>query len=141
MQDYNQSRLGHFHSPALEAGYNDVFTLSSHWLLVMIFLCSDWPLTLLWVWFYDSRSKSALIKTTLHDRRKILDISYLLISGDYIFENCFIPRYNHPARGDYSTEALIFKIAVARFLDIFRLRLGIIRQYSLRLRRIIVKYG
>ena len=25
-----------------------------------IFLCSDWPLGLLWFWFYDTRSKSAL---------------------------------------------------------------------------------
>ena len=33
--------------------------------------------------------------------------------------NCVISCYNHPARGDYDTEALVFKIATARFLDIF----------------------
>ena len=26
--------------------------------------------------------------------------------------------YNHPARGDYNTEALIFKKETARFLDV-----------------------
>ena len=26
--------------------------------------------------------------------------------------------YNHPALGDYNTEALIFKMAAARFLDV-----------------------
>ena len=26
---------------------------------------------------------------------------------------------NHPARGDYNTEALIFKMAAARFLNVF----------------------
>ena len=26
--------------------------------------------------------------------------------------------YNHSARGDYDTEALIFKVAAARFLDV-----------------------
>ena len=33
--------------------------------------------------------------------------------GDYI-----ISCYNHLARGDYNTEALIFKMATARFLDV-----------------------
>ena len=28
-------------------------------------------------------------------------------------------RYNHRAQGDYNTEVLIFKMAVARFLDVF----------------------
>ena len=27
--------------------------------------------------------------------------------------------YNHLARGDHNTEALIFKMAAARFLDVF----------------------
>ena len=26
--------------------------------------------------------------------------------------------YNHPEQGDYNTEALIFKLATARFLDV-----------------------
>ena len=26
--------------------------------------------------------------------------------------------YNHPVQGDYNTEALIFKLAAARFLDV-----------------------
>ena len=34
-------------------------------------------------------------------------------NGDYCL-------YNHPARGDYNTEVLIFKMAVARFLDVFK---------------------
>ena len=29
-------------------------------------------------------------------------------------------RYNHPARGDYNTGTLIFKIAATRFLDVFK---------------------
>ena len=37
----------------------------------------------------------------------------------WLVENYVISRYNHPARGDYNTEALIFKIATARFLDVF----------------------
>ena len=28
--------------------------------------------------------------------------------------------HNHPARGDYNTEALIFKMAAVRFLDVFK---------------------
>ena len=28
--------------------------------------------------------------------------------------------YNHLARGDYKTEALIFKMAAARLLDVFK---------------------
>ena len=28
-------------------------------------------------------------------------------------------RCNHPAQGDYNTEALIFKMVAARFRDIF----------------------
>ena len=28
--------------------------------------------------------------------------------------------YNHPARGDYNTEALILKMGAARFLDVFK---------------------
>ena len=34
-------------------------------------------------------------------------------------EDCVISRYNHPARGDYNTEALVLKMAAARFLDVF----------------------
>ena len=34
-----------------------VFTLSSHWLA--LFLTCDWPLKLLWFWFYDTPSKRA----------------------------------------------------------------------------------
>ena len=33
-----------------------------------------------------------------------------------LVENCVISCYNHQARGDYNTEALIFKMATARFL-------------------------
>ena len=33
-------------------------------------------------------------------------------------ENYIISRYNHPARGDYNTEALIFKMAAARFVGV-----------------------
>ena len=33
-------------------------------------------------------------------------------NGDYCL-------YNHLARGDYNTEALIFKMAAARFLGVF----------------------
>ena len=36
-----------------------------------------------------------------------------------LVENYVISRYNHPARGDYNTEALIFKIATAQFRDVF----------------------
>ena len=32
-------------------------------------------------------------------------------NGDYCL-------YNHPTRGDYNTEALIFKMAASRFLDV-----------------------
>ena len=35
-----------------------------------------------------------------------------------LVENYVIPCYNHPARGDYTTEAVIFKMAAARFLDV-----------------------
>ena len=38
----------------------------------------------------------------------------LLLVDDYV-----ILAINHPARGDYNTEALIFKMAAARFLDVF----------------------
>ena len=37
----------------------------------------------------------------------------LLLVEDYV-----ISRYNHPAGGDYNTEALIFKMAAARFLNV-----------------------
>ena len=30
-----------------------------------------------------------------------------------------ISCYNHPVDGDYNTETLIFKMAAARFLDVF----------------------
>ena len=36
-----------------------------------------------------------------------------------LVENYVISRYNHHARGDYNTEALIFKMATPRFLDDF----------------------
>ena len=37
-----------------------------------------------------------------------------------VVENYVISRYNHPARGDYNTEELIFKMTAARFfLDVF----------------------
>ena len=29
-------------------------------------------------------------------------------------------RYNHPSQGDYNSEALIFKMAAARFLDVLK---------------------
>ena len=38
----------------------------------------------------------------------------------WLVNNYFISRYNHPARGDYNTEALIFKMNVARFFDVFK---------------------
>ena len=37
----------------------------------------------------------------------------------WLVENYVISRYKYPARGDYNTEALIFKMAAARFLDVF----------------------
>ena len=37
----------------------------------------------------------------------------------WLVEDCIISFYNHPARGDYNTEALIFKMATAWFLDVF----------------------
>ena len=37
-----------------------------------------------------------------------------------LVENYVISRDKHPARGDYNTEALIFKMAVARFLDVLK---------------------
>ena len=37
----------------------------------------------------------------------------------WLVENYVTSRYNHPARGDYNTEALIFKMSVAQFLDVF----------------------
>ena len=37
----------------------------------------------------------------------------------WMVENYVISRYNHPAGSDYNTEALIFKMAAARFLDVF----------------------
>ena len=37
----------------------------------------------------------------------------------WLVENYVISRYNHPARGDYNTEAPIFKMATTRFLDVF----------------------
>ena len=36
----------------------------------------------------------------------------------WLVENYAISCYNHPARGDYNAEALIFKMATARFLDV-----------------------
>ena len=39
--------------------------------------------------------------------------------GLWFVEDWVISRYNHPARGDYNTIALIFKMATARFLDVF----------------------
>ena len=38
----------------------------------------------------------------------------------WLVENYVICRYNHPARGDYNIEALIFKMAAARFVDVFK---------------------
>ena len=37
----------------------------------------------------------------------------------WLVEDYVISRYNHPARDDYNTEALIFKMAAARFLHVF----------------------
>ena len=37
-----------------------------------------------------------------------------------LIENYVMSRYNHPTRGDYNTEALIFKMVAARFLDVFK---------------------
>ena len=41
----------------------------------------------------------------------IIEIRALRLVEDYV-----ISRYNHTLRGDYNTEALIFKMAAARFL-------------------------
>ena len=39
----------------------------------------------------------------------------------WLVENYVIPPYNNPAwLGDYNTEALIFKMAAARFVDVFK---------------------
>ena len=35
-------------------------------------------------------------------------------------EDYIIFCYNHPTRGDYNTEALIFKMAATQFLDVFK---------------------
>ena len=37
-----------------------------------IYLCSDWPLFLLWFWLYDTQSKSALISTTCFAKHNLL---------------------------------------------------------------------
>ena len=37
-----------------------------------------------------------------------------------LVENYVISRYNHLARGDYHTEALIFKMATKQLLDVFK---------------------
>ena len=37
----------------------------------------------------------------------------------WLVEDYIISLYNHPARGDYNTEALIFKMDTTRFLDVF----------------------
>ena len=37
-----------------------------------------------------------------------------------LVEKYVISCYNHPVRGDYNTEALIFKLATARFIDVFK---------------------
>ena len=31
-----------------------------------------------------------------------------------------VSHYNHPKQGDYNTEALIFKMATTRFLDVLK---------------------
>ena len=36
-----------------------------------------------------------------------------------LVEKHVISRFYHPAQGDYNTEALIFKMVTARFLDVF----------------------
>ena len=41
----------------------------------------------------------------------------LWLVQDYII--VYLAITDHPARGDYNTEALIFKMATARFLDVF----------------------
>ena len=35
-----------------------------------------------------------------------------------LVEDCVMFRYNHPTLGDYDTEALIFKMDTAQFLDV-----------------------
>ena len=44
----------------------------------------------------------------------IIEMCTLWLVEDYV-----ISRYNHPARGDYNTKALIFKMANVQFLDVF----------------------
>ena len=36
----------------------------------------------------------------------------------WLVEDCVISCYNHPARGDYNTGALIFKMAAMQFLGV-----------------------
>ena len=38
----------------------------------------------------------------------------------WLVKNYVVSRYNHPARGDYKTEALISKMAVALFRDVWK---------------------
>ena len=53
-------------------------------------------------------------------KRPISTIAQLIIEirALRLVEDCIISCYNHPARGDYNTEALISKMAVARFLNV-----------------------
>ena len=45
----------------------------------------------------------------------IIQMGVLCLVEDYV-----ISRYNHPVQGDYNTEALIFEMATARFLDVLK---------------------
>ena len=58
MQKRNQSRLGRTRFPALGAGY--VYFLRVLIGSLCVYVCCDWPLKLLWFWFYDTQLKTAL---------------------------------------------------------------------------------
>ena len=53
--------------------------------------------------------------------KKIIIIAQVFIEmrALWLVENYVVSRYNHPARSDYNTAAIIFKMAAARFFDEF----------------------
>ena len=59
--------------------------------------------------------------TVEHSKTLFRIINYC--SGDYRDSRALMVEdsdYIHPARGDYNTEALIVRVAAARFLDVFK---------------------
>ena len=45
-----------------------------------------------------------------------------------LVKDCVISCYNHPARGDYNTEALFFRVAAAQFLDVSEEKMNKIKE-------------